>query len=131
MDFDSSQPIYKQIIDYYKKQIVRGELGPGDKILSQREYAEQARVNPNTVQRAYREMEALQMVETVRGQGTFIRVSEETQKRLKREMEESLLAYFVKEMKSLGYEQDEILGIVQRKLEAQGEDPEDDSIQKC
>jgi GntR family transcriptional regulator len=69
MDFDTAQPIYRQIIDDYKKKLIRGELKGGDRIPSQREYADMVKVNPNTVQRAYREMEAMKMVETVRGQG--------------------------------------------------------------
>lgn len=115
MDFDNTQPIYKQIIDGYKKQIIRGELCPGDKIPSQREYAEKVRVNPNTVQRAYREMESMQMVETVRGQGTFVRADDEMQARFRLEMAEALLNYFISEISSLGYTDEEALQMLVRR----------------
>ncbi|WP_061214524.1 GntR family transcriptional regulator [Syntrophomonas wolfei] len=120
MKFDSSRPIYRQIIDSYKKQLIRGELKTGDKILSQREYAEQARINPNTVQRAYREMEALQMVETQRGQGTFIIAAEPMLTEIKLEMARDVLEYFVGEMKSLGYTCAQMISMLEEEEKEQG-----------
>src|SRR5690606_41321312 len=64
----------------------RGELRPGDRLPSQRDLALQARVNPNTVQRAYREMELLNMTETVRGEGTFVAQNPELIRSLRAEM---------------------------------------------
>lgn len=109
MLLDSSQPIYQQIIDNYKKQLVRGELREGDKIPSQREYAEKIRVNPNTVQRAYREMENLHMVETIRGQGTFIIIGEDLKKEIKQDMARNILNYFIQEMRSLGFTNEQMV----------------------
>jgi GntR family transcriptional regulator len=107
--FDSSQPIYQQIINNYKKQLARGELKEGDKIPSQREYAEMIKVNPNTVQRAYREMENQHMVETIRGQGTFIVIGEELKKEIKQDMARIILNYFVQEMRSLGFTNEQMV----------------------
>ncbi|CFW96789.1 Transcription regulator HTH, GntR [Syntrophomonas zehnderi OL-4] len=112
MEFNNSQPIYKQIIDDFKKKLIRGELKKGDKIPSQREYAEQVKVNPNTVQRAYREMESMNMVETLRGQGTFISISADRLEEIKMEMAVNLLDYFISEMESLGYSREDILKIL-------------------
>lgn len=117
MEFDAAQPIYRQIIDGYKKQLIRGELQPGDKIPSQREYAEKARVNPNTVQRAYREMEMMQMVETQRGQGTFITVSPEMLMTMKQETAKSVMSYFLNEMNELGFTSSEIRQLLDHELE--------------
>lgn len=114
MDFNASQPIYKQIIDDFKKKLIRGELKEGDKIPSQREYAEQVRVNPNTVQRAYREMESMNMVETLRGQGTYISISADRLEEIKMEMAVNLVDYFISEMKSLGYSQEDIFKILKQ-----------------
>lgn len=119
MEFKDSEPIYQQIIDNFKKQIIRGELHQGDKIPSQREFAEKVRVNPNTVQRAYREMENMKMVETVRGQGTFLIAGTGMQAEIKREMAGGVLNYFINEMKSLGYNKDEMLDILSQELEVQ------------
>lgn len=112
MDFNASQPIYKQIIDDFKKRLIRGELKEGDKIPSQREYAEKARINPNTVQRAYREMESMNMVETLRGQGTFISISGDRLEDIKTEMAVNLVANFISEMESLGYTAETMLEIL-------------------
>ena len=76
MDFDATRPIYLQIIDLHKRALITGELSSGDKILSQRDFAQRYNVNL-ILSRAYREMEALDLVETLRGQGTFIAVTEE------------------------------------------------------
>lgn len=114
MEFNDAYPIYRQIIDDFKKKIVRGELKPGDKIPSQREYALKARVNPNTVQRAYREMEVMRMVETQRGQGTFVSVTPETVSALQEEMAGRLLHSFICEMRSLGFNDQETVELVKR-----------------
>ncbi|MDD3365256.1 MAG: GntR family transcriptional regulator [Syntrophomonas sp.] len=128
MEFSNSEPIYQQIIDIFKKQLIRGELHTGDKIPSQREFAEKVRVNPNTVQRAYREMESMQMVETIRGQGTFIRASEEMQTMIKKEMAANILQYFVQEMRSLGYKNTEMLNILTHEFEQDGKEDNNDRV---
>ncbi len=115
-EFDNSQPIYMQIIADFKKRILRGELQQGDKIPSQRDYAQEVRVNPNTVQRAYREMEAMRMVETLRGQGTFITAGEEMKQVMIEETASSLLRHFLEEMKSLGYENRQIMELLKREM---------------
>lgn len=125
MEFRNSEPIYQQIIDHFKKQIIRGELHQGDKIPSQREFAEQVRVNPNTVQRAYREMENMKMVETVRGQGTFLIASPQMQAEIKKDMAGSVLNYFINEMTSLGYTKAEMLDILSQELEVRKERADD------
>lgn len=81
----------------------------GDKIPSQREYAEKAKVNPNTVQRAYREMESQHIVETVRGQGTFIAAGEELTQEIKQDMARAILGNFVQELKSLGFTNEQMV----------------------
>jgi GntR family transcriptional regulator len=128
MEFSNSEPIYQQIIAIYKKQLIRGELHTGDKIPSQREFAETVRVNPNTVQRAYREMESMQMVETIRGQGTFITASDEMQTKIKKEMATNILHYFVQEMSSLGYDNDEMLNMLAQELEQTGKEDSNDRV---
>ena len=112
MEFNTSQPIYKQIIDDFKKRLIRGELKEGDKIASQREYAKKATINPNTVQRAYREMENMNMVETLRGQGTFISISSDELEAMKKEMAVNLVDNFISEMKSLGYSLKDMLDLL-------------------
>ncbi len=63
---NDKEPVYLQIIRYTKQQIVKGILKPGDPIPSRREMAVNIRVNPNTVQKAYKEMEDMGIINTVR-----------------------------------------------------------------
>lgn len=117
--FDQSRPIYQQIIDGIKRSVARGELQPGDQIPSQREMAQSAQVNPNTVQRAYREMEQMGLVKTMRGQGTFISVREGMISTLRREMAQEALQEFVHAMKGLGFSREETVELVSQEWDRQ------------
>ncbi|HHU75792.1 MAG TPA: GntR family transcriptional regulator [Firmicutes bacterium] len=117
MDFDAARPIYLQIVELHKRALMTGELKTGDKILSQRNFAEQYKVNPNTVQRAYREMEALGLVETLRGQGTFVTVTKKQLRTMKDETADHALHSFICEMKTLGFTLTEVLTQVQETWE--------------
>lgn len=126
LDYDKSRAIYKQIIEEFQKRLVRGELGLEDKIPSQREYAQKARVNPNTVQRAYQELERMGMVETVRGQGTFIRADEEMVSGIRQQMADNIVEHFLEEMSSLGYLDNQIKEILNRRWKEKKEARIDD-----
>jgi GntR family transcriptional regulator len=72
IDLKSGVPIYRQIIDHVKSGIATGNLGPGDRLPTVRQLAVDLSVNPNTVSRAYNELELTGLVETHMGSGTFI-----------------------------------------------------------
>ena len=72
LDYRDARPIYAQIIDSYREQIAAGVLAAGDKLPSVRELATQLAINPNTIQRAYRQLEALGWIATVPGKGCFV-----------------------------------------------------------
>lgn len=116
IDFNAAYPIYEQVIGEIKKELVRGELKAGDKLPSQRNLARKIDVNPNTVQRAYREMEQRGLVETKRGRGTFIKDDEKVMIEIKREMADTAVREFIEEMISLGFNQDNILKKVNENL---------------
>ncbi|MEM9585857.1 MAG: GntR family transcriptional regulator [Planctomycetota bacterium] len=65
-------PIYQQIVDQIRQRIVSGSLSSGSELPTIRGLAEMLRVNPNTVQRAYRELEQAGLVEKRRTRGTFV-----------------------------------------------------------
>lgn len=123
--FDNAQPIYSQIIGGIKKAIARGEMKPGDKLLSQRDLATELKVNPNTVQRAYREMEMQGLSETMRGQGTFIAQKENLVSEVRTEMISELLHEFVTEMQALSCDDDFIIESVTRYLQAENKKVEE------
>lgn len=72
INLKSSVPIYKQIVDSIRDSIVKGMFLEGDKLPSVREMAKLLLVNESTVQRAYRELESMGVINTIVGRGTFI-----------------------------------------------------------
>ena len=81
IDFKSRVPIFKQVLDNFKQKIYKGELVPDERVPSIRELAKTLGVNPNTVQKAYRELEEKGFFYTVQGQGSFIASPLEEQKK--------------------------------------------------
>ena len=71
LDYRDARPIYSQIVDNVRGQIGSGILQPGDKLPSVRDLAAQLALNPNTIQRAYRELEMAGWIATVPGKGCF------------------------------------------------------------
>jgi GntR family transcriptional regulator len=72
VDVKSGVPFYRQIIDQVKSAIATGVLTPGDRLPTVRQLAVDLSVNPNTVSRAYTELELTGLVETHMGSGTFV-----------------------------------------------------------
>ena len=72
LDYRDARPIYTQIIDGFKEQISTGVLQSGEKLPSVRELAGELAINPNTIQRAYRELEAQGYTYSVAGKGSFV-----------------------------------------------------------
>ncbi|MCC2929125.1 MULTISPECIES: GntR family transcriptional regulator [Bacillus] len=113
-DFQSSKPIYMQIADQIFYRLVRKELVPGDKLPSVREMAIQTKVNPNTIQRTYSEMERLGIVETRRGQGTFIAEKAEIVDELKERLTREVFESFIHQMAELGLTKEEMLAGIKK-----------------
>src|SRR5256884_6079943 len=76
LDLHSGVPVYRQIIDQVRGGIASGALGAGDQLPTVRQLAVDLSINPNTVVRAYRELELGGCLESNQGTGTFIRVPE-------------------------------------------------------
>ena len=72
LDYRDARPIYTQIVDNFRTQIATGILQPGEKLPSVRELAAELSINPNTIQRAYRELEAKGIIQTLPGKGCFV-----------------------------------------------------------
>lgn len=120
---DFSQPLYEQVIAQMRQAIVRGEIGLGNKIPSVRELAQLLKINPNTVMRAYQELERDGLTEKRRGQGTFITSSAEKVQAVRQSFAEQYIAEFVSNMRSLGYEWREIQSSLKKHWQEQkGED---------
>ena len=72
LDYRDARPIYTQIADSFRTQIRAGVLTEGDKLPSVRELASELTINPNTIQRAYRELETEGWIASVSGKGSFV-----------------------------------------------------------
>ncbi|HOV25310.1 MAG TPA: GntR family transcriptional regulator [Pseudobacteroides sp.] len=113
IDARSSKPIYEQIIDGIKENIIKGVLNPGDRIPSIRELSKIISANPNTVSKAYLELERQKVIETFTGKGTF--VSKDYQAITDSERIEALrksLKDAVVEAHYLGIEKEELINMV-------------------
>ena len=73
LDYRDAKPIYTQIMENIQNQIAAGILQAGDKLPSVREMAQNLSINPNTIQRAYRELELSGVIQTLPGKGCFVR----------------------------------------------------------
>ena len=85
-EFKNGIPIYLQIIDQIKRQIVSGELAPGSRIPAVRDLAKEAGVNPNTMQRALTQLEQEGLLYTQRTSGRFVTQEEEIMKQTRMQL---------------------------------------------
>ncbi len=95
IDPRSSTPIYEQIELGVKELILKGALKSGEKLPSVRELSSILTINPNTISKAYGELEREGIIETLRGKGTFISDN------FKRKVDENKMEYILKELKKL------------------------------
>lgn len=113
MDFDNNIPIYIQVIQDIKKDIVTGNLRLGEKMPSGRDLALKYKINPNTASRIYRELEAQEICFTKRGLGTFVTEEKEKIDRIRKDMARELLEVFISGMKSLGIPREDIIKLIE------------------
>lgn len=106
--FDNNIPIYMQITNIIKLQIVTGQLQSGDKLPTVRDLAETAGVNPNTVQRALSDLEDEGFVYSVRTTGRFVTDNAELIQETRIHLAQKELETFVSNMLDLGFRQDEL-----------------------
>lgn len=120
--FDQSAPIYIQIIQKIKADIVSGKIKGGDKMPSVRELSEIFKVNPNTVQRVFLELEREGIICSQRGIGTFVSEGTEIIKKLKITQVQGYAESFADKMLELGLSKNEILEYLEKILEGKSND---------
>ncbi|MDR2552319.1 MAG: GntR family transcriptional regulator [Treponema sp.] len=114
LDPSSGAPIYRQIIQQIEYAILSGRLRPGDRLPTIRSLAVELKTNPNTIARAYGELEIRGILTTQVGSGTFISdkkpvVEEDSLNRKIREV----LARFIQDMRDLGVEKRELVRLIE------------------
>jgi GntR family transcriptional regulator len=121
-EFHASKPIYLQVADRIYYAIVRGEIKSGDKLPSVREMAVQMGVNPNTIQRTYADMEREGIVETKRGQGTFVKQEAAIETTLRNRIKSDIIGTFVANMEEIGLSKEEMIeGVKKFFIEKKGD----------
>lgn len=101
--FRSDLPIYSQLVERLMRSIVSGAYAPGERLPSVRELATQAGVNPNTMQRAFAELERLELVSSARTAGRFVTEDGARILRAREALARDEVTQFFKNMQSLGF----------------------------
>lgn len=109
MEFNSSFPIYLQVMDGIKRAVVTGQLSLGEKLPSVRELAVQYTINPNTAARVYRELEREAVCFTRRGMGTFVTEDAGKVAQMREEMARDMMERYLKGMQQIGLSREEAI----------------------
>lgn len=133
IDYRNPEPIFKQIAENFKLQILMGIYAPGDQLPSVRSLAVELSTNPNTVQKAYTFLEQEGFINTVKGKGNFVAKGKELIEIKKDEMAEKLRK-LIHEAKSVGIDPLELYELAMEKdrLSYSGKDEikKDDALSK-
>ena len=108
LDYRDSRPIHQQVRDGLRRLMVTGVLQPGDQLSSVRKLATELAINPNTIQRAYAELEAEGYIYSVAGRGSFVSAGDGEHLRRIAELTGRLVP-LLEELKSLGYTREQLL----------------------
>lgn len=115
--FNNRDPVYVQVIRHFKEQIAKGFFSPGQDIPSRRELANQLKINPNTVQRAYKEMEEQQLIYTEGNMPSCITKDETILKSVREELISEAVQVFINSIQSINAPLPEVMELVQKKYE--------------
>lgn len=121
INFRDSRPIYEQVKTTLRKLIVSGAMSPDEKLPSVRELASQLVINPNTIQRAYRELEQEGYIISIPGKGSYANLSAQVDEGRKKELH-TAMDEIVAELLYLGVTPDELDRRIREKEAARHED---------
>ena len=111
LNYRDSRPIYEQIRDGLKKLIVTGAMAPDEKLPSVRSLATQLSINPNTIQRAYNELENEGFIYSIPGKGSFASAKVDSSESKKPELENKIRE-IAAELRYLGVSQEELIALI-------------------
>lgn len=103
MDFNEHKAIYLQIMNLIKADIISGRLSPDEKLPAVRDYALKLKVNPNTVQRSYQELERENIIVSQRGIGSFVTSDVSLIEKIRKESAQEEINNFFMKMDQLGF----------------------------
>ena len=111
--FDNERPIYIQLVEKIRIEIISGKLKSGERLSSVRELALTARVNPNTMQKALVELENEGLVYTERTNGKFVTDNKELIEKIKKELAKEKVNNYINDMKNIGISYEEAIKYLQ------------------
>ena len=126
-EFQDHLPIYAQLMDTLKRRIITGRYLPGEKLPSVRELAAEAGINPNTVQRAFSELEREGLIYTQRATGKYVTENADEIKSARQALAKTQVAEFLSNMQSLGYSVGDVIVLLQAFKESEEESSQADS----
>ena len=126
-EFQDHLPIYAQLMDTLKRRIVTGRYLPGEKLPSVRELAAEAGINPNTVQRAFSELEREGLIYTQRATGKYVTENADDIKSARQSLARAQVADFLRAMQSLGFSVGDVIVLLQSFNESEEESNHADS----
>ena len=126
-EFQDHLPIYAQLMDTLKRRIITGRYLPGEKLPSVRELAAEAGINPNTVQRAFSELEREGLIYTQRATGKYVTENADEIKSARQALAKKQVAEFLSNMQSLGYSVGDVIVLLQSFNESEEESSHADS----
>ena len=118
-NLDSDRPIYAQLVERIQMQIVSGYYPPGGKLPSVRELAATAAVNPNTMQKAFAELERNGLLVTQRTNGRTVTEDAKLIKDIRQNLAKEHVDLFFSKMKELGYTEREVLELIEKCCEGE------------
>lgn len=111
LDYQDRRPIYEQVAEKLQELILRGVLIPGTRMPSVRQLAMELSINPNTIQRAYTELEQEGLIYPVKGKGNFISDSEKIRETEREEYSQRFVE-LVRKGKAMGMEEEELIYMI-------------------
>lgn len=114
---DSDRPVYKQLIEQIERHIVSGRFKPGERLPSVREMAQDAAVNPNTMQKALAELERTGLLYSRRTSGRFITEDAAMLQSAKENLALQEIETFLEKMNTLGLNREDIIRLLERSTE--------------
>lgn len=114
IQFNNRDSVYLQVVRYFKEEIARGNLEPGEEIPSRRELANQLKINPNTAQRAYKEMEEQGLIFTEGNMPSRITKDEAVLKQVREELILEAVSNFIRSIRAINVTLEEALQLVEK-----------------
>ncbi len=117
-EMSSDRPIYTQILEKIQTRIVCGVYQPGERLPSVRDLAAEASVNPNTMQRAFTELERGRLIVTLRNSGRIVTEDKQLINMVRHTMATTQITNFFANMRELGYTNQEIIALINSTIQS-------------